>query len=728
MNRTVLISIIMAFALVFSVSAIGSVDIKESSVSLSGLPGTMNVSQYVNISNTGSSDLNGIVVNSTALSGSAGTIPASAMAFFLSTVNLPAGQSYVDAIMFSIPSTQKAGTYSGTIAAYYNSTNQDTASVTATVLPVYSYSGSADSPSIAKGLSGYITVNVSNTGNADISGMTWRVTNPLVYGSYYLSPTTSSGSLSVSYNSSTSFTVPFTVSSSQAAGTYSGQLNLSANNVNQTLTVYVTVKEPTYSVSIPTVQYDESSRNVNVSKTITITNDGDYTLTGILPLSTTASNTWISGTTPSVLAKGSSFSVTLTSTVPNSVDSGSAKIGTLDFKSNEINKSADIRTDALSRLTFDNVKVSIADASYDTVSDGGTADDDARPGDTFAVKVKLENLFDNDGLDIEDIQITATFYGAGESGDDIDGDSENFDVDAGDKSDEIEIEFDDDIIDWDSNDGKLKMELFADGEDEDGGRHTANYTIYINVKRESKADLIFTRFDVPSTVQCGSSFTIYADGRNVGKDSDDEAVLKIENSNIGISIREEFAIGAYDDDECDAIGEDDDNCMEFEYRTTVQVPTTVGSGTYTITGKLYRKGGDDQTDDADETITVVCDSSSSSSSSSSGSTSSGSTSSGSTSSGASTTGTTTGGSSGTTTATTPGATTSTVQVLYGGGQGTTTSSKGVVATSPTKITDTTKKSGFTDSNAYLALLSVISIVLIIGIIVMLVYAFSSPRD
>jgi hypothetical protein len=725
----------VALALVFSVSALGNLDIKESSVVLSGNPGTTNSSQYVNLSNSGSFALNNIVVNSTDLTGSSGTIPKSALTFFLSTVSLPATSSYVDAIIFSIPSAQKAGTYTGTISATHNSSHMDTAAVTATVLTSYGYSASADSPSIAKGLSGNINVTVTNTGNADISGLSWKVSNPFTSGSYMLSPSTTSGTLSVPYNSSASILVPFSPSSSQASGTYSGQMNLTFSNINKTVNLQLTVKDPTYSVSMPTVEYAESDRNKNVTKSVTITNDGDFALSGIT-LTTTAPNTWITGTVPTSLAKGASFTVTLKSSVPKNADSGSDKIGTLDFKSTQLNKSVDIRTNAKSMLEFDSVKVSIDDASWDSVNEGGTADDEARPGDMFAVKVKMENLFnDNDDetdLEIENVRITAVFHGAGEAGDDIDGDTEDFDIKAGDKSDEEEIDFDDDEIDWESNDGKLTMELIADGIDENGAKHLTRFNFSIDVERESSAEFIFTRFEVPSSVQCGSSFTIYADGRSIGKKSDDEVVLKIKNSNLGIDLREEFEMGAYDDEECDALEDDDEDCIEFEYRKVVTVPANIASGTYTIEAELFRDDGNKQTDEETDDITVSCSSSSSSSSgsSSSGSTSSGTsgtTTSGSTSSGTTSGTTTTTSTPTTTTGTTPSSTTSTVQVLYGGTQPSTTTSKGVVASSPTKIIDTTKKEGFRESKAYLALLSILSVLAIISIIVILVFAFSSPR-
>ena len=74
-------------------------------------------------------------------------------------------------------------------------------------------------------------------------------------------------------------------------------------------------------------------------------------------------------------------------------------------------------------------------------------------------------------------------------------------------------------------------------------------------------------------------------------------------------------------------------------------------------------------------------------------------------------------------------TTSSVEVLYSGGTSPSTSPRGVMATSPTMIKDlTAKKGSFTDSDAYLALLSIISVLVIIAVIVLLIFAFTRPVD
>lgn len=611
MTKKIFLGLVFALTLVFSVLAVGNIDILEGATSLSGDAGTSPSSQF-HVDNTGAENLTGIALIPSDLVGASSTIPSSAVNLNTTSLDLTAGSGTAVGLTVAIPAGQLVGPYTGNITAVYNDTNYDMMDLTVTV--------TASSPS----------------------------------------------------------------------------------------------------VSLPAVNYDESERDQNVTKTITITNNGGVTLTGI-SLTTDAPQTWV-GSYPSTLASGASFNVVMTSFVPETLDSGVHKIGTLTFTSAQTSATSDINVNAKSMLEFDNVKVSIDDGSWDSVDDGDEARDDARPGDSFEVKVKFENLFDNDYNDGDmDVQFWGVFHGAGEDGDDIESDNSDVSIDAGDKSD-IEdgyIEFDDDFIDWNCDSGKQTVEIFAEGEDDNGAMHYANFSFEVDINRNNNAEFIFSRFESSAIAECGRSLTLYIEGRSIGKDNDDDVLLKIESSSLDVDIRKEFSMGAYDDDECDAFDNpDEDKCTEFTLRESIPLPDDMAKGTYTFTAKIYRNGGNTQTDEKTLDVTVTCNEntgSSSSSSSSSGSTSS--------TSGTSSTGST----SGTASTTQPSTTTSTVDVLYTGSTQPSTSSKGVVATMPTRITDTTKSQKFTDSPAYLALLSVLSVLAIIGIIVLVIVGMTKPR-
>ncbi len=823
---------VFVLVLAFGVSAVGNVSIAENSISLSGYPGTINSSGIINVADIGASALSGIVVNATALNGVGGTIPASALMLVPNTLNLNAGESRPVAVVFTVPSDKKAGSYTGTLSAVFSTAHQDTASLTVTVNPVNDFSASSTTPSIVPGLSGKITVTVTNAGNTDLNGMTYSVTQ-FTSGTNTLAVSGSAtGNLNVAYGASQTFDLNFAPSSSQGVGTYTGTVTITHGSVTKTIglslsivpinrqisatttnaavvihrtllfvmdtdsgvlklnntgnyplsgitispsnltgpsiissssvsisennfalnvgsgkdvmitplvpasttagtyTGYLTVsfggtspltvpftaviKDASASVSLGTVEYESAERGTNVSKSVTIVNNGDFALTSVT-LTTNAPNTWITGTVPSFLDVGGSFQVTVTSTVPTGVSSTGEKIGSLIFSSIELSKSVDIKAKAPSMLEFDNVKVSINDGSYDSVSEGGTVDDDAKPGHVFSVKVKLANLFSDDDDEISDIQVDALFIGAGEDGDDIDGESETFDIDGSDKSEEIELEFDSDIIDWEAATGKLAMELIAEGEDDNGGIHRATFNFSINLEREDSADFLFTRFDVPNTVMCGNTFTIYADVKSIGEKSDDEVIFKLSAPGLGVNFEKTLEMGAYDGEECDALDdEDEEDCTDFSYSETFTVPADAQSGDVSVMAKIYRDNGNKQTDEQTETVKIDCGHSGSSTSS--------------TSSQSTTSSQTTSTKPKTTTSDTTKTTSSDVDVLYTSSSTPSAKPSSATASVSTRITDTTEKKSFTDSNAYLALLSVLSIVAIIGIITLLLFTFTAPKE
>ncbi len=730
MNYKLFLPIIAVLALVLAVTAIGSINIAETTLSMSGAPGAINATEFFTVHNTGGENLAGITLVSGDLVGSGVNISGSAVTFAPASLTLASGANAPVAVILTIPANQKAGTYMGTADATYNSTNRDSLTLVAQVSAVPAYTESATTTNIVQGGSDSITVTITNTGNADIAGMTYRVSTPLVSGANTLTLASSAtGSLSVPYAGSTNLNLLFSPPGAQAVGTYSGHINLSYAGIEHTLPISVSVHEPAKSISLSDVIFTESARNVNVSKDVTITNTGDVTLTGVSL--TPSGSVTMTGTVPGALVPGSSFVVNVKALVPEDAESGADNVGTLVFSSTQLNKTVNVQTNARSMIEFDSVKVSIDDGSWDSLENGDTVKDDAKPGDTFQVKIKLENLFDDndEDIDMDDIEVTAIFYGAGEDGDDItEDDPLELDADAGEKTAEEELVFEDDIIDWNAESGKLLMQLFVEAEDDNGAIHHANFTLYINVERENKAEFIFERFAAsPNTVDCGRSIVIYVDGRSIGEKSDDEVELKIKNDALGINIMESFSMGSYkeDDTDCNAIadGDDGEDCSVFEYRKTVMIPSNIASGTYTLEGELFRDDGNSQTDENTIDITVSCGSSSSSSSGSSSGSSSTST--------PSVTQPSVSTPSTSTPSTSPDAssTTSSVDVLYGGSNtNPSMSARGVVANSATKVKDLTKTDSFADSDAYLALLSILSVLVIAGIIVMIVVLATKPKE
>ena len=846
MANKLILYVLLALALVLSVSAVGNVDILESSVAFSVSPGSAN-GTAINVRNLGAVTLSNVLINVTNLATDSDfppvqVISSGSIMILSSPVSIGPGlTSQVALSLMNVGATQKAGNYFGTVTAFYNDTNKDTVPLVVTILPDPHFTAAATSPSVIQGNTGFVTVNITNTGNSNINGISYSL-SALSYSSSTLDTASSkTGTIGVAYGSSGALTFQYNVLSTQASGTYVGTLNLTLNGttttvpisvnvvtankhvsysnvtnprivvnrylssvismtqgsfnlvndgnvalsgitlatsnfvgasanisgsaiavnkngfslaVNEqtpitlsplgipastpsgtytgsilvtyasltvTLPVSIVVSDAVASISMPDVTYSSSTSNTNVSQQVTISNNGDFALNTVT-LSTDTSSTVITGAVPSVLNTGASFTVTLTTLIPKSVDTGVRKVGNLIFRSNELNKTSSIYTNVASKLQFDSVKISINDGSWQSVDDGEKFSDNIRPGSTFSVKVKLENMFtSSDDIDMEDVGVTnAVFYGAGEDGDDITGESDTVNVRAGKTSEELTIDWDEDTIDLQADSGNLNMLIEAEGTDDNGATHKASYNFSVEIERKSDSDFAISSFDVPSTVTCGRPFNIDIVGDSIGEDSDDQVVFKLESSSLGINEQEKFSMGSYNDDtDCNAMDDaagDDGTCSQFEFSKSYTAPASISPGTYTIIARVYRNDGSTQTDEQRQDVQVVCYGNEDNTDTTS-----------STSTTSSTTSTTTKPATTTQPTSTQGATTSSVEVFYGTTQPT-QSHKGVVASRPTRLSSTTSGSSFTDSPAYLALLSLLGVIVIVGIIAVIAYGASKPKQ
>ncbi|MBI5881411.1 hypothetical protein HZB90_04740, partial [archaeon] len=232
-----------------------------------------------------------------------------------STINIGYGASNSFNIMFNPGTTQPTGTYAGQVNLSYGGVNITLPLITTITPIIRQMSGSVttggivinrNTSTVFRTIPSTLTLN--NTGNYPLSGVTISISNLVGPGGNI-----SGSSISISDNGfalavGAGRTVTLTPAGTVlASGTYSGTITVSYGGTS-TLSIpfSVTVSDAVASVSLPEVVYPSSGRNVNITQTITITNNGDYTLTGIT-LTTTASNTWVTTAVPGSLAVGGSF-------------------------------------------------------------------------------------------------------------------------------------------------------------------------------------------------------------------------------------------------------------------------------------------------------------------------------------------------------------------------------------------------------------------------------------
>ncbi|MBU1111719.1 MAG: hypothetical protein ABIG93_01365 [archaeon] len=215
------------------------------------------------------------------------------------------------------------------------------------------------------------------------------------------------------------------------------------------------------------------------------------------------------------------------------------------------------------------------------VDDGDVNDDDVdvdvEPGDTVEMYFQFENLFDKDYQN-GDIDITVNVdLEDNDFGDDI---NEDFDytLDSGDKTDDddddLKIEFDVPSDAEDNDDYELVVTVEA--EDENNVKYEMEWIIILEVIREDDDVRIDDVTVSPSSPSCGDAVTLTVEAVNYGTDDQDEALITVESSELGIDLYDEFSLDA---------GSSGDNSENVRF--TFDIPDDTLGGTYELDIRVY---------------------------------------------------------------------------------------------------------------------------------------------
>ena len=328
----------------------------------------------------------------------------------------------------------------------------------------------------------------------------------------------------------------------------------------------------------------DDRREVNVTGTITLTNDGPEALNSLKGTVTVASgftekDLTVNFTLPKTsLAVGESISVPVSVRVPQKLDAINKAFQRIDVNVASLTFSAtpavsggtvsgvtQLSLRAENNLRIKNVKVKYGTKS-ETVDDGDTVKD-LKAGQTIDFEIELENRFKNkQDVKIEDITLKV------ESDSQIDIDE---DEDVGDLSpeDKDTIKFSS-VIDEDADDGTYNVEISVDGTDEFGARHGEKLTARFEIKRKSHEIEVKSLTLNPPTVSCEKETRLSANIRNSGRRDEDEVFVAVESPELKFGARSDKL----------SLDEDDEDTVSF----TVPVPeSTPRPANYRITVDTY---------------------------------------------------------------------------------------------------------------------------------------------
>ncbi len=343
------------------------------------------------------------------------------------------------------------------------------------------------------------------------------------------------------------------------------------------------------SVSLPSsVIVTTSGRNATATQTFIVKNTGNTTLSGISITSDADSKYNVQfSNVPLTLNASASKSVTVKAYAPADESLSQHSIGNIIFSSNSVTNSTALKLDVLSKLRIYGVKISIGSTSDTITTDGDDFDhDNSLPGKSYSISVEVCNKFTDSSDKIKNIKIKAVFQGI-DDGNDIEGEVSEFTLSGDDCSSYKVVKMDQNTIPLLTDEDSYDLEITAEGDASNGDSYSESWTIPVKIYRDNDPLMLFDTTDVlPSQITCSRQATIDVSAYNIG-DSNDEGVLTIKNSELGISITKYFEFGNSPSDDCDAIDNPSDGCIGFDKSFNVDLPKNIAAKSYPIDFKLY---------------------------------------------------------------------------------------------------------------------------------------------
>ncbi|MEE9524998.1 MAG: hypothetical protein V3V78_00130 [Candidatus Woesearchaeota archaeon] len=267
--------------------------------------------------------------------------------------------------------------------------------------------------------------------------------------------------------------------------------------------------------------------------------------------------------------------ITLKARIPENLDAVDSDLEEVAFKVATVTInfntgtpiSFDVYMQRKNMLDVNDVEIKVNDD--DTYDEDDTVDE-VKPGSYLEISVEVENTYDEDDDDVDiDVELKI----------DIDDDSD-FDIDDGDDvgldAEEegtlkatIEVESDADDEDYD-----MFIDLEAD--DAHGAKHGVSYEVNLKIERKSH-DVVIKSLNLGlDNVECSRDNSIFVKIENIGKRDEDEVSLYLKSDALDI----DFAKENFDLDEND----------DYSKTLSFNVPADLNAGTYLITASVYYSG------------------------------------------------------------------------------------------------------------------------------------------
>ena len=330
-------------------------------------------------------------------------------------------------------------------------------------------------------------------------------------------------------------------------------------------------------LEVSAINFELVNRNVELSNTVTIKNIGSSeSLTGLeaeLVGVDVKYLTQLNNSLPAALAPGDSATLTLKLTLPEDEAAGRHSIGALKISSDQDTKNVNIYVNPKSYLTVTKLEVN------------GKTSGDLNPEGDNTIEVEVENEYTEE---IEDITVTAKLLDV--DGDDLEEESDSFDLDVGD-DDTVTLTFD--LSSEKLDEENYVLEITVEGKATDNSEQITILSKILDVDRE-KHRILIKSLDLGSSVlECLRQTSLRVKVENVGKNNENEVEIRVSNTQLEL------------DQKKSNIGLDkySGNDANYEASFSLNLEDT-SAGTYPFSIEVYRDG---DLEDSDEVTLEVKD-------------------------------------------------------------------------------------------------------------------------
>ncbi len=255
-----------------------------SDLNISRIDKTNNYMVYVNYSLNNTGNINAYDVNLT-LANSSIDIIMSLNNYSFGTVGLGSSQSKI--VQINVSKLTWPGTYSVTASLRYMhaDTSIETTARTLTLNVLSNKSISFDSSivniSVLSGSSNWSALAINNTGNDNLTGMNLVCVSGEVCTGFTI--TFNESNFAIARNGSRIVNINSTAGSGKSAGTYSGIINVTEQNISRTINISIVVPESlTWSASPLLINSTKAAGQSGTIREITISNTGNVNITFLL--------------------------------------------------------------------------------------------------------------------------------------------------------------------------------------------------------------------------------------------------------------------------------------------------------------------------------------------------------------------------------------------------------------------------------------------------------------